>query len=315
MDDWRMPPPVRPDPGELRSHCQYFSRLGWALFAQMLSMLSVQVAAIALFGILAPPLLSDPIFLWGLSVLSTYVIGFPLFCLIIRGAPPPPRAEGRPLGPARFLQSYVICLCVMYLTNYLTLTLMGVISLLLGETVSNPVEQMAAYPTVLNLLLGCVIAPVSEELMFRRLLLDRLRPYGDKFAVLASALCFGLFHGNLNQLFYAVAIGVVLGYAALRTGCIWQTILLHAMVNFISVGLLPLLESLGEQGVNLLAALVLGAIVLGIVFLIALRRELRFAPSAVELSRGWIWRLFFENPGVLSFCLLALALCGSYLLS
>ena len=42
---------------------------------------------------------------------------------------------------------------------------------------------------------------------------------------------------------------------------------------------------------------------------------LRFAPSAVELSRGWIWRLFFENPGVLSFCLLALALCGSYLLS
>ncbi|WP_297213586.1 CPBP family intramembrane glutamic endopeptidase [uncultured Flavonifractor sp.] len=314
MEDWRGRGSGRPDPGVLRIHCQYFSRLGWALFALMMSMLAVQVLAGVPVGILAPWLLGEPVFLWALSVLSVYGVGLPAFCLVLRGTASARPAQARPLGLARFLQVYVICLCAMYLANYFTLTLTELIGLLRGKAVSNPVEQMEAYPELLNLLLGCVIAPVSEELMFRRLLLDRLRPYGDKFAVLASALCFGLFHGNLNQLFYAVAIGLVLGYVALRTGRIWQSTLLHAMLNFISVGLLPLLEPLGDTGMNLLAALVLGAIVLGLVFFITLRRELRFAPGTVSLSGGWTWRLFFENPGVLCFCLLSLALCASYLL-
>lgn len=307
------PFPERPD--LLRAHCQRFSRLGLALFAQMAAMLAVQLAVALPLLLLELPWRSSPLFLWCLSVGSAYGAGVPAFCLVLRGTPGAADKPVRPCTPGDFLRWLVIALGVVYAANLVTLVLTYLIGQLRGAPVVNPVDSLSSYPTVLNLLLGCVIAPLAEEYLFRGLLLDRLRPYGDKFAVLASALCFGLFHGNLNQLFYAVAIGAVLGYAALRTGCIWQTILLHAMVNFISVGLLPLLESLGEQGVNLLAALVLGAIVLGIVFLAALRRELRFAPSAVELSRGWIWRLFFENPGMLSFCLLALALCGSYLLS
>ena len=314
MEDWRITPLGRPDPGALRSHCQYFSRLGWALFAQMMAMLVVQVAASVPVGLLAPRLLGSPVFLWVLSVVSVYGVGFPAFCLVLRGTSAPARPAGRTLDPSRFLKVYVICLCLMYLANCLTLTLMELIGLLRGEAVTNPVEQTAAYPTVLNVLLGCVIAPVTEEFMFRRLLLDRLRPYGDRFAVVASALCFGLFHGNLNQIFYAFAIGLVLGYVALRTGRHWQNILLHAMINFISVGLLPLLELLGDLGNNILAVVVLGAILLGIYYLVSLRQELQFAPSSVPLSAGWTWRVFFENPGVICFCLLSLALCASYLL-
>ena len=314
MEDWRITSSGRPAPSELRAHCQYFSRLGWALFAQMLSMLVVQVVISVPVGLLSPQLLNDPVFLWGLSAVSVYGVSFPIFCLVLRGVPAPPRPEARPLGPARFFQAYVICLCVMYVANYFTLILTDLIGLLRGNTVTNPVDQIGAYPTILNILLGCVIAPVSEELMFRKLLLDRLRPYGGRFAVIASALCFGLFHGNLNQLFYAVAIGLALGCTALRTGRLWQNILLHAMINFISVGLLPLLEPLGEFGTLLLAALVLGAVVLGIVFLTALRRDLRFPPSTVDLSVGWTWRVFFENPGVICFCLLSLGLCVTYLL-
>ena len=314
MEDWRITPFGRPDPGELRSHCQYFSRLGWALFAQMMAMLVVQVVAAVPVGLLAPRLLGDPVFLWVLSVVSVYGVGFPAFCLVLRGTAAPSRPAGQPLEPGRFFRAYVICLCLMYLANYFTLTLTGLIGLLRGEAVTNPVEQTAAYPTVLNILLGCVIAPVTEEFMFRRLLLDRLRPYGDRFAVAASALCFALFHGNLNQYFYAFAIGLVLGYVALRTGLIWQNILLHAMINFISVGLIPLLEPLGELGDSILAVVVLGAIFLGIYCLVSLRRKLRFAPSTASLSPGWTWRVFFENPGVVCFCLLSLALCASYLL-
>lgn len=80
-----------------------------------------------------------------------------------------------------------------------------------------------------------LIAPAAEELLFRRLLLRRLRPYGERFALVASALCFGLFHGNLNQFFYAFLLGLVLAELALSTGCLWQAVLLHALVNLLSI--------------------------------------------------------------------------------
>lgn len=298
----------------LRNHCRHFSRLGWALFGQAASALVIQVLAVFLANWLAPDLMYHDLFLWGLSVLSVYGVGFPVFCAVAGSVEAPPAAvPKRPLGPARFFQAYLIGLSLLYLANSITLLLLSLAELLRGQPITNPVENIQDYPVGLNLVLGCVIAPITEEFMFRRILLDRLRPYGDLFAVLASALCFGLFHGNFNQFLYAFALGTVFGYIVLRTGCLWQTILLHAMVNVIATGVSPLLELLGERGNQLLGTLVLGSILLGIVFLAALRRELTFHPGRLGLSPGCTWRLFFENPGVVFFCLLALLEAVSFL--
>lgn len=310
-------PPRLPDweAQRLRAHCQRFSRMGWALFAQGASTLAVQVVCMLAFRWAAPGLLQNTVFLWILSLVSVYGVGFLAFFLIAGAESPPPKAPKQPLGPVRFLQVYLISLALLYLSNFATLFLLGLVELVRGEAITNPVESIQDYPVVLNVLLGCLVAPVAEEVMFRKILLDRLRPYGDRFAIAASALCFGLFHGNLNQIPYAVALGLVFGYVALRTGCLWQTILLHAMVNFIATGLIPLLERWGEQGEEVLGLLVLGAILLGVVFLIVRRRELWFAPGQYGLRPGRTWRLFFENPGVLFFCLLALLESISYLLT
>lgn len=299
----------------LREHCQHFSRLGWALFAQGASALVVQVAAVLAVQWAAPALLGNITFLWVLSTLSVYGVGFPLFVLIAGPVPTAPTTQPRrPLGPVRFFQVYLIGLALLYLSNLATLFLLELVGMVRGEAVSNPVESIQDYPVVLNLVLGCLVAPFVEEVMFRKVLLDRLRPYGDRFAVGASALCFGLFHGNFNQIPYAAALGLVFGYVALRTGCLWQTILLHAMVNFIATGLIPLLELWGDWGEELLGALILGSIFLGVVFLVVRRRELRAAPGQYGLSQGRTWRLFFENPGVIVFCLLALLESLSYFL-
>ena len=299
----------------LREHCGRFSHMGWSLFGMAVAMLAVQTVAVAVAGLLSPGVLNSGIFLWCLSTGSVYGVGVPVLCAILRRQPAPPGTRpGRALGPARFFQTYLVALAGLYLSNYVTLGVTWLIGLLRGSPVSNPVDAITGYPVVLNLLLGCVIAPVAEELVFRKLLLDRLRPYGDKFAICASALCFGLFHGNLNQLLYAFVIGLVFGYVALRTGRIWQTILLHAMVNFISTGLLPLMERLGEAGDLILGGFVLVAILLGIVFFVVLRRELWFERGDTGFSEGRKWGLFFGSPGVVFFCVVAGLMIVSYFL-
>lgn len=306
--------PELSDAALLRGHCQFFSRIGWALFAQMLSSVAVQSLVLLVAMAVSPMIIDNPIFLWILSVGSAYGVGVPVCCLILRGAPTPaPSAERRPLGVARFLQVYLMGLGVMYLANYATLLLMWVIGLVQGEGITSPVESIMAYPVVLSALLGCVVAPVLEELVFRGLLLSRLRPYGERFAMVSSALAFGLFHGNLHQFFYAFAIGLVLAYVVLKTNCLWQTMLLHAMLNAIATLIVPLVEPLGEVGTMVLGMVILGAIFLGITFFITLRRRIFFLSGRYGFSEGRTWRLFFENPGVVCFVLLTALMAGSYL--
>lgn len=297
----------------LRGHRERFSRLGWALVAQMAAMLAVQTALLLAAQALAPALVRSGVFLWLVSVLSAYGAGVPAAWLVLRGTEEAPPQPGAPLGPGRFFRSYLAGLGLMYLVNLATLALMGLVGLLRGQTVENPVDNMADYPLVLNLLLGCVIAPVCEEYLFRGLLLNRLRPYGERFAVWASALCFGLFHGNFSQFFYACAIGVLFAGVVLKTGRLRQAMLLHALINFVGTGLIPLLSGLGEAGDWLLTLLVLAAMFVGLAFLPAMRREFSPAPGWKGLTAGEAWRCFLANPGMLCFLALFLLLAGSYL--
>lgn len=297
----------------LRGHRERFSRLGWALVAQMAAMLAVQTALLLAAQALAPALAGSGVFLWLVSVLSAYGAGVPAAWLVLRGTEEAPPQPGAPLGPGRFFRSYLAGLGLMYLVNLATLALMGLVGLLRGQTVENPVDNMADYPLVLNLLLGCVIAPVCEEYLFRGLLLNRLRPYGERFAVWASALCFGLFHGNFSQFFYACAIGVLFAGVVLKTGRLRQAMLLHALINFVGTGLIPLLSGLGEAGNWLLTLLVLAAMFVGLAFLPAMRREFSPAPGWKGLTAGEAWRCFLGSPGMLCFLALFLLLAGSYL--
>lgn len=94
-------------------------------------------------------------------------------------------------------------------------------------------------------------APIVEEIIFRGLILRGLEPWGKRFAIVASSLLFGLFHGNLIQSPYAFVVGLVLGYTALEYSITWAMVL-H-MVNNLILGdtLLRLFSGLGTMGAEL----------------------------------------------------------------
>ena len=86
------------------------------------------------------------------------------------------------------------------------------------------------------LVLHSAVAPaLVEEFAFRGVLLQPLRKYGDWFAILTTAVLFGLMHGNMTQMPFAVVAGIGLGYCATVTGSLWVSILIHFLNNFISV--------------------------------------------------------------------------------
>ncbi len=115
-----------------------------------------------------------------------------------------------------------------------------------------------------------IMAPLTEELFFRGLLLHgfRLR-YGRTKAMVASAAFFSLAHLTPNQLIPAFLAGIFLAWLLLETRSLWLTLFTHAVFNgtaAISVGLAlrsgqlepPLTPALNPWYVDLGALVVMG---------------------------------------------------------
>lgn len=89
---------------------------------------------------------------------------------------------------------------------------------------------------VVQLICMGIIVPVAEELMFRGLVFKRFREKSTFFsAALLSSLIFGLMNGNLLQILYVGAMGMVLAYSYEICGTIKVPILLHITVNVMGI--------------------------------------------------------------------------------
>ena len=90
-----------------------------------------------------------------------------------------------------------------------------------------------ALSTPITLFCAVLISPILEEIFFRKLLIDRLKKYGERLAVVLSSVLFALSHATSQQLFYSFFFGIILSTLYVKTGRVRYTILLHIIVNFL----------------------------------------------------------------------------------
>ena len=220
--------------------------------------------------------------------LCTGLFTLPLMLLIGRRLPAR-KPERAGLSVGGFLALVCICYAGMIAGN-----LVGIgINLLLSPGSVDLVSDLvsASGGTLETVLAFVVLAPVFEELVFRKVLVDRVLPYGEWPAILFSGVTFGLFHGNLTQFFYAALLGMILAYVYIRTGNILCTIGLHASVNFLG-GVLPmLLPAAAYAGMPVALA--------GAVLFFVQRRNIRVKRNAAPGVGG----AMFSNGGMILFLL------------
>lgn len=173
----------------------------------------------------------------------------------------------------------------------------------MGADIPDAPQLMVNTPTslILNLFTIAVLPALLEEMIYRGYILRTLRPYGDGFAVLISAMLFSLMHGNLRQIPFAFIVGLFLGFLYVQTNNIWIPIVVHFINNGISVAMEYLSLSLSDAGMSTLYVLVTyGLIVLGLiatlVLLLAYRTKLHIPPHQSSMS---FWRrmgVIFTSP-------------------
>lgn len=95
--------------------------------------------------------------------------------------------------------------------------------------------EMSISHYVVTFITICILAPIWEELFFRGIVLRRLlMKWHAPASIVVSSIIFGLFHLNPSQVLYAGILGLLLGYAYLRTGNIFVPMVLHGVANGVS---------------------------------------------------------------------------------
>ena len=166
-------------------------------------------------------------------IIPTYCIGFPLLCLLVHKMPKV-QIEKKKMGFWKIVLTIIIgsgiCGVGMVVGTVVSelITMPFGVSAANNNTLSNLMIQSNAFWRIFTV---GICAPIFEELIFRKLLIDRVIKYGEFCAIMMSGLMFGLFHGNFAQFFFATGLGMLFAFVYARTGKIWYTIILHMAVN------------------------------------------------------------------------------------
>lgn len=130
----------------------------------------------------------------------------------------------------------------------------------------------------------CIIAPVTEELFFRGMLLKVFSRTNQRFAVFATAFFFGLSHHNIPQFVLAFLLGTFLAHITLKHNSIIPAVIVHIFINTMSTAV-----SYIEQyaGFIFTSCIIIVMAVMGF-FLLCIFRERNKIPSTTppQVKRG-----------------------------
>ncbi|MEG2929620.1 MAG: type II CAAX endopeptidase family protein [Oscillospiraceae bacterium] len=135
---------------------------------------------------------------------------------------------------------------------------------------------------ILYFTLLCVAPAAVEEIFLRGYVLNMLRPYGQTFAVVASAICFTFMHSQVQNIIPIFCCGVLLACIYLLTESIWVCMLLHFCNNAISFIVMYVTQTVGGlSALSFVVYLNIFVIIVGIV------------------SRGYLHKINFRMSGML----------------
>ena len=238
---------------------RFFSRLGLALIVLLCVYFVAQTVLMYALLIAYPPSRNAWWFNWVLSLVPLYAVAVPAMYFVLRRLEKAPHGEtyekrSASIGglsvmcqkPRLTLKMWLVMLVVgfgfTYIGNFIANFVMTVLSVLTGYDYQNSLVSLTENTPVIFTFIGtCIIAPIGEEFVFRKLLIDRTRRYGDVISILISATSFALFHGNVFQLFYAFFLGAIFAYMYTLSGRLHWSIIAHSAINTVGGVLIPML--------------------------------------------------------------------------
>ncbi|MDE7023754.1 MAG: CPBP family intramembrane metalloprotease, partial [Ligilactobacillus sp.] len=154
-----------------------------------------------------------------------------------------------------------------------------------------------ANETLSMFIYGSFLAPFGEEILFRGFLLQNFKRYGVRFAIIFSAILFGIYHGNIVQTPFAFILGLLLGYITVSYG-LKYAIAVHIFNNMVLADFLDrFLQLFSENTATTISTIIMGSLALGGLYYLYrfwhTQRQKLFAPIDYSVIRSALFNLPF----------------------
>lgn len=143
------------------------------------------------------------------------------------------------------LSTAMLAIVVTMLTSPIT----AFVNILSQFVVPNTMTQasdalMETAPAIIIILYAGVLAPILEETCFRGVFARGFLGIATPIkAVIASGLLFALFHLNLNQMAYALVLGIIFAIVNIASGSIITSVICHVLINSYNMILIYALDA------------------------------------------------------------------------
>lgn len=151
-----------------------------------------------------------------------------------------------------------------------------------------------------------IVPAMAEELAMRGVVMQSLRKYGDTFAIITSAVVFGILHANLVQAPFAIIAGIGLGYVVCVTNNIWISVIIHCINNAYSCVVSFMIKDIKDEALlnrmYLITLAVMFAItILGSAYYVFIRKNenITLKKSETTLKTKLKIKAFFGNASMI----------------
>jgi len=172
----------------------------------------------------------------------------------------------RKLNFKKVISWVLMALPIMYACTYIVEMLMEKMNINPTMIESALIFDNSIIGKILFFIEIAILPAILEEVLFRKVMLSGARKHGTKFAIIYTAIMFGMIHMNIPQAVNAMLMGIIFAYIVVKTGTILPVMILH----FINNGLSALIM-MNENNITVtniinnvyIGFVILGAIVLG----------------------------------------------------
>lgn len=151
---------------------------------------------------------------------------------------------------------------------------------------------------IVSIIYGCIIAPVTEELFYRGMLLKLFSKANQRFGIIFTAFLFGLAHGNIAQFSLGFIVGIFLGHITQKHNSIIPAIICHIAVNAKSEILSHVYDT--EYGYIIATAITMSASIFGLIMLFDFRLKNKLPATTPHQTRRGFTLAVFSIPLMLT---------------
>lgn len=206
-------------------------RIGFALGVMMIAVYVFSFIITAIAKVIGIDY-SSSVIVYIINAISIYGFGYLVLKLMLIKVEKIEPQEKKKMGFGKLLLLIIVTIGLAQAVNLLTQIFIVLLKAISGIDLNNNVEDLITNTSpIINFVFAVIVAPIFEELIMRGTLMKRIRVYGDKTAIIYTAIAFGLFHCNVAQIPFAIACGLVLGYALVKTNNIIYPIIIHMVMN------------------------------------------------------------------------------------